>query len=344
MEWISGVGRNESGQLCIEVQGQAGARAWTQLKSMRPDLGYNRTVRRRTTLDLPTLQPVDPSEYLRGLTLQALDASAQRVFQIDTTEGTMLIPSQLLVLALVGSKVQLRHVLLRPWGPTCLMCAVVHSERLDVAPTPNSRLKLQLNKPGLQSRMAWVLSYPSATAAWCSVYSNALDGRFDMRIPAAVVGASLRGKKVGGKLLVTQLQVLELTPTEGPHEFAAACAPRHFVFNNLVNVRTLHGKGSAPTGDSRISTGGSVVPLTDDQWARIEPVLFANSGKSGSLREGRVRKLRDLVEVIRLKLGTPYAWAKCPGERALVRSATVLHSTLQRSGVWEKVVAAQCDS
>jgi hypothetical protein len=339
MEWVSGVGRDESGQPCLEAQWLDGPRTWTDLASLKPDLGVKGTVRRRVDLDLAVLQPIDPAGYLHGLGLQTLDARAQRVYEADTAAGTVLVPSQLLVLAIFGASRPLREVLLRPWGPTCLMNAVVRGERLEVAPAPNRMFKLEVGAPALIARMAWVLSHPSATAAWSSVHANALAGRFDMRMPKAVAGLSLHGKVVGDKLLVTQLQVLELTATEAPFEFAADCAPRHFVFDERVHVSNMHGKAAAPAADASIATDGRVVPLTDEQWARIEPLLAGVVGTKGCGTPRR-HSLRELVKCIRLKLGAPYSWSKCPGDKSLVQSASVLLSKLQRAGVWASVCRA----
>ena len=343
MEWVSGIGRDESGQLCLDAQWHDGPRARADLSELRPGLGVKGTVRRRVDLDLGALRPVDAAEYLQGLGLPALDARAQRVYTADTAAGAVLIPSQLLVLGLFGASQALREVLLRPWGPTQLLNAVVDGEQLAVAPTPNRMLKLYVRTPATDVRMAWVLSYPSATAGWCSVYANALNGRFDVRRPKALAKVSVYGKLIGGKLLATRLQVLELTATEAPFEFAEGCAPRHFVFDERAAISNTHGKAAAPTSDHGIAHGGSVVPLTDDEWARVEPLILEALGKNKPKGQGgpRLHAIRDILDCIRLKLGTPYSWSKCPGDKSLVQSASVLLSKLQRAGVWERVLSAK---
>jgi len=341
MEWVSGIGRDENGQLCLEAQWHDGPRATASLSDLRPGLGVKNTVRRRVDIDLAALRPTDAAEYLKELDLPLLNGRAQRIYMADTATGTVLFPSQLLALGLFGSTRPLREVLFRPWGPTLLMNVVVNGERLEVASTPNKMLKLNIRSPATDVRMAWVLSYPSATAGWCSVYANALNGRFDVLPPKAIARVSAHGKMIGGTLFATRLQVLELTATEAPFEFAEECASRHFVFDERALISNTHGKAVAPTADHGIAGGGhSVVPLTDEEWACVEPLILDALGKNKPAGEGgpRLHALRDLIGCIRLKLGTPYSWSKCPGDKALVQSASVLLSKLQRAGVWEQAV------
>lgn len=92
----------------------------------------------------------------------------------------------------------------------------------------------------------------------------------------------------------------------------------------------------------RLAHGGLVTPLTDEQWTRVEP---QGAGVVGAKGCGTPRRhsLRDLVECMRLKLGTQYSWSKCPGDKSLVQSAVVRLSMLQRAGVWEGVIGATAE-
>jgi len=354
MDWIAGIGRDGSGNLCVKAQGLDGGKTQTpvlkELDSLRADLGVSGTVRRKVYLPLHELRVGDTTtrEYLDGLGLEALEADGQPVYEVSTSAGLLVIPAQLLVLATLGANSQFRRVLLRPWGPGFLVNAFAEhgAHSLAVRLTPNRRLQLKLERSALTSKVEWVLSYPSATAAWGSVYRHALDGRFDMGMLQASATVSIMTRPVNGKLLVTRLQLMTLTPVEEPHPFAAEMAKRAFVFNDGINLRPTHGKAAVPTRDERFSTAqqgqGPVAPLTDEQWARIEPLVLGALLLKGSAKPGapRTRLLREVVEVIRLKLGAPYSWSKVPADKKLVQSATVLLSKLKRLGVWEGVVAA----
>jgi hypothetical protein len=333
MEWVSGVARDENERLCLQVQDAEGARAFRSLSEGEPRLKTKGTVRRKVRFQFGTAARVDVGDYLRGVGLQHLDGRCQAAYTVPTSAGVAIIPSQVMVLATLGAQEPCRRVLLGPSQPAELMEVFAAGGRLQVeAPSD------VYNRESLVQRLTWLLTYPSAHAAWGSVYRHALESRFDLRLPKAEVVASAHGLLDGATLYVTELNLLELTPMEDPFPFAAAGAPPSFVFNNKVSVRNNHGFAAAPAAEARVGSAGVVVPLTDAQWAAVEHLAKTAQPK----RPGRPRahSLRDIVECIRVKLGTPYSWSKCPGDKALVQSASVLLSKLQREGAWERVLAA----
>jgi hypothetical protein len=345
MDWIAGTDRNDCGQLCVKAQELDGSWALKGLESVRPDLPVPGTVRRKVRVPLHDLWPGATRQYLDDLGLGALDASGQPVYEVQTDAGRLVIPAQLLVLAVLGANIQFRKVLLRPWGPRFLMSAFAApgSGPLSIVPTPNRMLQLQFQYLTLVSRLEWVLSYPSATAAWGSVYRHALDGRFDLSMPRAFATVSLLARPVQGRLLVTQLQLEALTPAEEPHPFAAAGAKREFLFDKRAHQRTTHGSAAAPRSDESLaSCAGTVEPLTDRQWGRIEPVIQGSLRPSGAELAGapRAHSLRALVDVILLKLGNSVPWAKVHADERLAQGARVLLAKLKRRGDWDGVVTA----
>ncbi len=339
MDWVSGVVRGENGRLYLQVQDAEGARAFRSLSDEEPRLKTKGTVRRKVRFQFGAAARVDVGDYLRGVGLEHLDGHCQAAYAVPTSAGVAVIPSQVMVLATLGAQEPCRKVLLEPSEL---------SELMEVfADGPGRRLQVEApsdvyNRESLVQRLTWLLTYPSAKAAWGSVYQRALGGRFDMRLPKAEVVASAHGRLEGSTLFVTDLNLLELTPMEDPFPFAAAGAPTAFVLNNKVSIRNAHGHAAAPAAEARIGSTGTVQPLSDAQWATVEQRVKTAEPK----RPGRPRAhtLRDILECIRLKLGTPYSWSKCPGDKALKQSASVLLSKLQREGAWEPVLAAMAAS
>lgn len=334
MDWVSGIRRDGDGELCLQVQDAEGRSAFRSLSSGEPRLKMKGTVRRKIRFQFGNATSVDAGEYLQGVGLAHLDGGCQVCYAVPTETGVVVIPSQLMVLATLGAQVPCREALLKPSGPSELMHVFTDASGSRLQVEAPSRI---YNQAALVPRLTWLLTYPSAHAAWGSVYRNALEGRFDMRLPKAEVLASARGLLQGSTLFVTELNLLELTPMEDPFLFATASAPPSFVFNNKVSVRNTHGHAASPAAEARIGSSGVVAPLTDTQWKTVEQLVKTSEPK----RPGRPRahSLRDIVECIRLKLGTPYSWSKCPGEKALKQSASVLLSKLQREGTWEQVLA-----
>jgi hypothetical protein len=407
MDWVSGVQRNDDGDLCVRVQvdsrganlapgtwpglgaGVVSATSITStsttttvlkgLESLSAELdrsGAPGTVRRKVHLPLHELRvgATTTREYLDGLGLPNLGADGQPVYEVSTSAGLLAIPAQVLVQAVLGVHSQFRRALLRPWGPGFLMTAFAESgaQSLALRPTPHRMLQIQLEQPTIATKLEWILAYPSATAAWCSVYRHALDGRFDMDMPKAFATASISARPVDGKLFVTRLEVMVMTPAEEPHPYAAATANRSFIFNESVRRRPTHGKAAAPSRDERFACGqqrqagqseaadsgtkgggelqaqepseplATVVPLTDAQWARIEPLVLGALNPKGPAQPGapRAHAMRDVVDVIRLKLGAPYSWLKVPVDRKLAKTASAMLSKLSRCGAWEAVAVS----
>ena len=156
--------------------------------------------------------------------------------------------------------------------------------------------------------------------------------------------ASVHGRVVDGVLYATDLRFLELDVREEPYEFAKS-TPTNFLFNKLVNHRNDHGAAAAPEQDLSIATtAGVVVPLPDEQWQAAKALIRdAIPVKPRTPIRDRAQGLRELVEIIRLELGTPYTWSKYPGDRKPVQSASVLLSKLQRENIWENVIAATAE-
>jgi len=339
MEWVSGVVRDENRRLCLQMQDAEGVRAFRLLSDGEPRLKTKSTVRRKVRFQFGGAAVVRADEYLKGVGLEHLDGHCQVAYTVPTDVGVAVIPSQLMVMAVLGAQAPCREVLLEPARPDDLMQVFADASGRSLVVESPSRV---YNQEALVERLTWLLTYPSASAAWGSVYRHALDGRFDMRLPKAEVVASAHGRLQGTTLFVTELNLLELTPMEDPFPFAAASAPPSFVFNNKVSIRNSHGHAAAPVAEARIGSAGVVQLLSDAQWIAVEQLVKPTEPKGPG--RPRAHSLRDIVECIRLKLGTPYSWSQCPGDKALKQSASVLLSKLQREGAWERVLAAMASS
>lgn len=87
MGWISGIGRDGDGQLCVQAQGLDGKRALKDLRTLGAELAVPGGVRRKVVLPLHEMRVGDTREYLRALGLDVLDAGAQPVYETTTDAG-----------------------------------------------------------------------------------------------------------------------------------------------------------------------------------------------------------------------------------------------------------------
>lgn len=340
--WIAGITVGEGGHLCPLVEGGPIPRT-AVLADLAADLGFPEGRRRKVSFSLHELQSCSTAEYLSDLGFPHLSPAGQPAYEVRCSLGTLVIPAQLLVLAILGTHRQLRQNLLAGHGPGLLATVLAGPHRLDVLPTPKRMDTICAHMRPILRRLEWLQTYPSAQSAWGSVYRRALNGQFDMRMPVADVEGAVWVYPVAGRLLVTKLAVMKLLPREAPCEFAGTSARREFVFNEKVNRRPTRGTRGAPTRDDDIASSRGPGPLTDAEWLRVEPALAATYSKR---YPGNCRKysLREITDVILHKVGTPYSWRKMPGEPELVVAAAGMFTKLKRKGAWEKVVATLTSS
>ncbi len=339
MSWISGFGRDESGHLGVKVQAADGTSTLAGLERVGASLGRAARGWRRATFALQSLRRGDTASFLHGLGQDTWDASAQPVYEVDCDFGTLVIPAQLLVLSVLCPQAPLRGTLLKPWGPSCLMTTMREGNAIETRRTPKSPKTDTSYFDWIEQRVQWIQTHPSASAAWGSVFRNALAGQLEMSLPRATIVCSVNTLRVDNKFLATRMQVQKLRPEEVPHEFALGCTLPEYVFFEEAIYKTCPSQ-KVLRGDTRFAMNGIVAPMTDTEWHLVEAVIpFNLRPRVASLVDHRRKQsLRAVIDTIRLKLGTPCAWSACPGDKGLVQSASVLLSKLERAGIWELIV------
>ena len=341
MEWISGIGRSSDGRLCVQAQLQDGMRTQIELDKIRTDFGLGQSSRRKMVFALHELRRGSTRAYLDGLGLAALDAEVQSVYEATVGSETLVIPAQLLVLALFGSTAPLRRLLWSPLGAGHQTTAIrtADNDGVELLFAPNSAAVWpHANDDATHRRLAWVLTHSSAKAAWGSVYRNALDGRFDMAMPRAIAHVSVWARPAAGKLLATSLTVQMIVPAEDSEQLEYRKAPCEFVFDDRMNTQSI---GRPQVHDQRLSVADFAKPMSDEKWSLIEPLLRDARRQGPGAQRGvpAAQKMRDIVDVLRLKLGTPLPWVQVPRDKKLVSAAANAWVWMQRDGLWDRVVA-----
>jgi hypothetical protein len=341
MEWISGIGRDSDGRLCVQAQGLDGATSAIELAEAEADLHLAQGRKlSRATVTLHTRRLGDTNQYLSGLGLDGLCTEGQAVYEFDSSIGVLVVPSQLLILATFGSQLPLRRELLAPLGPEALMTLLLTDGQLLLEKTPGRNRKENIGASMIRTRLEWLLTYPSARAAWGSIYRNALEGRFDSKPVRATAEVLPYGCLVGGKFLVTRLRVQKMTPDEEPHEFAHVAARSTFVFDTRLLATHVPGQGRpARVNKFLVSWNGE---LSDAQWGAIEPILetFKNSSPRGT--RTRLYPQRALVNIMVSKAhgAQTSRVAKADAERRTNEAAIELFYRLKRKGYWAQITSA----
>lgn len=327
MDWISGVTRRADGKLQVDVMTKNGMEA-RDVTQLRPTLDLYAPVHRNLRIHLARFQCRPAKDFLTAVGKEWLAQGRQPVYEAQTGAIRVVIPAQLLVVACFGSHQPLREKLLSPSGLQQLGDDLRTQER-----SPKQ-------SQALLDKLRWILHYPSALESWASVYRRALDGQFDLLLPQAIAELSTWGCVNGDTFLVTRAQLVAVMPTEAAR--AGDGSGRRIVFDQTAGPRSYPAWVRRQPCDERVLPLVPERRLSDSQWAVVHPILTSSLGHNRPGRPGPLPRydLRSLVDAMLLKLSAPCSWREVPGNQLLVQRAAVLLRSLQRKGLWDKVLAA----
>ena len=335
MSWVCGVVRERDGQMWLQVQtGESEVR----LQSVRDWRSDSQRVRRvsATNVDVAfqNFRRVDLQTYVRGLGEPWLRTEAQTGFEATAAGMTIVIPSQLMIMSLLGSAVELRCSLMAPLQTNQWLTGLVPYGQVAAQVGAHRRSSLST-----VARGHWIATDRSASAAFGSVYRHALDGRFDMSLPAGIGTFDLVGRLVNGTLLVTKLTSLAvLRGRDAGNLFHNDV--RHHYFHKRSDPVLTAAKGPTALEDARLRFT-TFTELTDFQWLRAQTVLAEMPGVRG-VPFGDVRRpctLRDCLDTIRFKFGSPCKWKDVEG-KASTNHAYWIYRRIVRAGLWDTVIDA----
>jgi hypothetical protein len=303
-----------------------------------------RRMKRVLVADLQDFEAASTEQYLAGIGRPDLESGGQACYQLTTRLGTVWVPAQLLAVALFATNAFTRSYLLHPLGLHMGMRTYLGGNRLLYRPTPLNPIRSDDDRKYAKRKFEWALNYPSAVAAWASIYASMAKGRLELALPAVQARMKLTGCQVQNNLFVTGLSVVSLSATEEPFEFARGLVAKKFILHNGLkrdfSTQTKSGP-PASTFDAFVrATGGK--PLTSAQWRAIEPLVEEGRYPTHGQHEGRraVYPLRQLFDLLSVKFGTPVPWSKLDCTNAQMRAAKYIYLRLIERGYWEKVTAA----
>ncbi len=279
-----------------------------------------------------TTEPDD--RFVRGIGLPAEARGTQAVFRLEDRGVETLVPATAVAAALFAPLSEFSPYLLRPQALDLLAVpGSAEDWRPQFLPGRLTRAVFASDFP--RRRLAWLLHYPSARAAFDSVLLHAMQGVVTVDLPQGTGHFVATGRMVGKTLYAHRLVMLALDTDEAP--FPGTVTPeRRLVFNEQFLARRAHRRGPPPAADARLA-GIADQPLSDAAWERIEQLVGVRA-LPGS--RARAHDYRVLVDATLRKLagGVPWHELDCP--HGVANSASVLYSKLKRSGQWDAVVEA----
>lgn len=326
MYWIEGIGRNAEGFVLETIAPQKG-RATQHLKNLAEPQELGRAQRCRLTTDCASWSRETGAIFWKPLDVEHhRPKDGHTVFRFADDGKYYLVPASVFIAAVMRPIQQIQHYLFKPQGLELFSTPINDSVLPSVGLLfSTSKIFGYPNQPsnGLLANYSWLHCFPSAYGMWSSVYLAACQGKLDVALPKARLTLTLHSVKAGNCRLVTRMLVTKLDALEAPYPFAAHHTPHILMHESSeLNWRELHRPQSLipPHPDQTWL-------LSDDEWQAIEP-LFAGRAQTKYA-------LRDILDLILVKLGTGRAWKKLDYGFLNFSIVQATYQRLTKRGTWQ---------
>lgn len=341
MEWVSAIRRNGANGLCVEVQNEQGSRSLKELSALDANLHKHSDTKISLAVKLTDATRICATQYLTYLGLEHLDASCQTAYQFEIGKERFILPSQLLIMSIMGATLHLRNALFKPGSLDSFMTTFHDSSQLrnEVLPIRPDMNGCVTGKP-CQKRLRWFSSFPSARIAWFSVYRNALEGRFDTTLPTAQGTMTLHCRQVKSRFVVTKVSLGTIEALEEPHDLMKNCAVARSVKYKVISNRFREPAQRKTATEHPIVELVPGLRLTDQQWERVESIIKKFIIPTPSNRDDiGGYPTRPLIDAMFVMLGKPFQ--RIDGIPLKTQhSASALLYRLQTSGLLDKLLEA----
>lgn len=256
-------------------------------------------------------------------------AASHQIYTFDHNGLLIVIPAILVLKALFKPSATVFEYLFRPAGLDMLVAPQQTNGSTSVALLHRKiRQHVPIAATSL-GRLQWIYCFPSARAAFDSVYRHATQGTFGVRLPNADVEISVQGQLRQNVLIASRLSVTACSPLENPFDWAGH-QPEEFRLDACKSWEQLNPVLTDPS----ILPGTAGWELSDFEWSGIEHFF-----PSGRRRVGG-KRARDFMDAILMKLGTGVGWAKVNSNLGTTCAVSSFYQNLRQSGRWDKVVTA----
>ncbi len=259
--------------------------------------------------------------------------TSHQIYTFDHNGLLVVIPAILLMKALFKPSATVFEYLFRAAGLDMLVAPQQDNGSTSVTLLHRKiRQHVPIAATSLR-RLQWIYCFPSARAAFDSVYRYATQGKFGVRLPNANVEISVQGQLRQNVLIASRLSVTACSPLEDPFDWAGH-QPEKFRLDACKSWEQLNPVLSDPS----ILPGAAGWALSDSEWSGIEH--FFPSGR----RRVCGNRARDFMDGILIKLGTGVGWAKVNSSLGTTCAVSSFYQNLRQSGRWDTVVAAVMDT
>lgn len=347
MGWIVGVGGMGGAALSlVEAEAEAdGTRAIFAMDALLDaHVAHGKRRTRFITIDLADFTRLDMRQaaaFAQSAGIPLAVVQAQSLYSVEHASRKVIVPSQVLVHAFVGSTRAHRSALLSPAGFQLLACLTVNDGELGVTYPSHFEKKSPERSGGLTQTILWTGAYPSARRMHSSVLRHALEGRFDIDLPKAKATMSFMGAYLdNGTMLATRITLAVVEPLEPPMAHAVGVVKPKFEFA-VVGQRRLV-KGTVNTGPRGPKGSGLEVELADapyaaalgdEEWEQVRSSLLRHRSYDRQLGA----REREKVDLILRKLSTGLPWTQVAGSVSRAQLVQRFFKDLEDNGGWAEV-------
>lgn len=307
VDWLEGF-KVEAGQLKASVRTRDVVYQSEHLADLR-DRGVpegGRKIRRAFDTNFADWERVPEDRYLAAFPeLSASTAGQHTVFSLRQGKSEYLVPALALLRGLFPVVPQALAYAFTP-RPLEALCVPITRGGHWTVWMPNMRglYNARFRRPSVEA-LTWASLYPSARATWHSVYHAALRGRMSMDLPDATARVVPYGVRVDNTVHVTRLVVNALLAHDNPLDFAGD-ASNSFVL--MTNSEPL-APGPNAYYETHEATEATKHRLSDEEWARLKPLLERPNAQRG--RRAR-HAVRDVADGLVIRTFTSLPWAAVP--------------------------------
>jgi hypothetical protein len=227
MQWIEGV-VHDGDRYVTRLVDQHGVRSTGRIEALHASLPpRSYMVASAADVDLFSLRPMNPKDYLWQFGLRNADPAGQQIFLLVAAGRRLCVPTAVLLQGLLTTFTAVGKYLLSAGGLDQLAQPVLENGHLSF-PRPIGSISEREQDTVAWSRMPWLTCYPSARRMWASVYDGATKGRLTLEPPRARVSAKFFGRCDSGIVYVTRVSIGSIEADEEPLSFAHGCVPRRF--------------------------------------------------------------------------------------------------------------------
>ncbi len=269
----------------------------------------------------------DAADYLDSASLGHKAAgNSHQVYAVNHQGLRLVVPAIVFCKALFVPNATTFEYLYRPSGIDSLLAPIRRPTGMAVTLIPRIIRQHEPISRSNMARLQWLYCFPSARAAFDSVYVNAARGVIGLDLPKIYADISFRGQLLEGTLFVSALTVNRFKTLETPFDWAGTQPEEYELTGENVSAHL-----NPVLKNNHLIEGAAGWGLSDFEWSRLQH-LFPSGNKRAT-----GQRARGLVSAILTKLGSGTGWSIANASFGTTSAVSSYYQSCLRSGRWQEI-------